>query len=41
MNKKNIKFFDTEIEEYELHRYKSPLSINTIDINKIVASIKI
>ena len=38
MNKKIIKFDDTEIEVYEFHQYKSPISINNIDINKIVAS---
>ena len=32
MDKKNIKFDDTEIEEYKLHQYKSPISINDIDI---------
>ena len=40
MDRKIIKFNDTEIEEYEFHQYKSPLSINNIDINKIVVSIK-
>ena len=29
-----------EIEEYEFHQYKSPISINNIDINKIVVSNK-
>ena len=36
MDKKIIKFDDTEIEEYEFHQHKSPISINNIDINKIV-----
>ena len=27
MDKKIIKFYDTEIEEYELHQNKSPISI--------------
>ena len=31
-----MKFDDTEIEEYEFHRFKNPISINDIDINKIV-----
>ena len=31
-----MKFDDTEIEEYEFHPYKSPISINKIDINKTV-----
>ena len=38
MDKKIIKFDDTEIEEYELHQYKSLISISDIDINKIVVS---
>ena len=33
-----IKFDDTEIEEYEFHQYKSPISIKYIDIKKIVVS---
>ena len=36
MEKKIIKFDDTEIEKYEFHQYKSPISINDIDIDKIV-----
>ena len=31
---------DTKIEEYEFHQRKSPISINDIDINKIVISNK-
>ena len=31
-----MKFDDTEIEEYEFHPYKSPISINNTDINKTV-----
>ena len=31
-----MKFDDTEIEEYDFHRFKNPISINDIDINKIV-----
>ena len=38
MDKKIIKFDDTEIEEYEFRQYKSPLLINDIDINEIVVS---
>ena len=38
MNKKFIKFDDTEIEEFELQKYKSPNSIKDIDINEIVVS---
>ena len=38
MNKKIIKFDDTEIEEYEFHQHKSPVLTNEIDINKIVVS---
>ena len=40
MNKKIIKFDDTEIEKYEFHQYESSILINEIDINKIVASKK-
>ena len=36
MDKKTIKFDDTEIEEYEFHQYKSPILINEIEINKIL-----
>ena len=40
MDQKIIKCHDTEIEEYEFHQYKSPISINDIDINEIVVSNK-
>ena len=40
MYKRNIKFDGTEIEEYEFHPYKSPISINDIDINKTAVSAK-
>ena len=40
MDKKFIKFDDTEIEEYEFHQYKSPILINDTDINAIVVSNK-
>ena len=40
MDKKNVKFYDTEIEEDEFYQYKSPISINKIDINKIIVSNK-
>ena len=33
MDKKIIKFDNTEIEEYEFHQHKSPIPINYIDIN--------
>ena len=36
MDKKLIKFCDTEVEEYDFHQYKSPILLNDIDINKIV-----
>ena len=35
MDKKIIKFDDTEIEEYTFYRHNSPISINEIDINDI------
>ena len=41
MDNKIIKFYDTEIEEYKFHQNKMPLSINDIDINKIVLSDKL
>ena len=31
---KITKFDETEIKEYEFYQYKSPISINNIDINK-------
>ena len=40
MDKKTIKYFDTEIEEYEFHQYKNPTMTNDIDINEIVVSNK-
>ena len=40
MDKKVIKFDDTEIKEYQFHQYRSPILINAIDINKIVTSNK-
>ena len=41
MDKKIIKFDDTEIEEYKFHQNKSLISINSLDINKIVVSNKL
>ena len=32
--KKIIKFNDSENREYKFHQYKSPISINSIDISK-------
>ena len=40
MDKRIIKFDDTKIEKYKFHQNKSPISINDIDINKIVVSNK-
>ena len=40
MDKKVIKFDETEIEEYEFHQDKSPILISNIDINEIVVSNK-
>ena len=40
IGKKIIKLDDTKIEEYEFHQYKSSISINDIDINKIVVTNK-
>ena len=41
MNEKNIKFHNTEIEEFEFHQYKRPISINDTDINKTVVCNKL
>ena len=35
-----IKFGDNEIEKERFHQHKRPISINKIDINKIVVSNK-
>ena len=40
MDIKIKKFDDIEIEEYEFNLYKSPISINDIDINEIIVSNK-
>ena len=39
MDKKIIKFDDTEIEKYKFHQHKSPISIDNIVMNKIVVPI--
>ena len=39
MDKKNIKFDDTGTEEYEFNQYKSPISINNIDINSSIQQV--
>ena len=41
MDKRNIKFDDTEIKEHKFNRNKSPILINDIDINKIVVPNKL
>ena len=41
MDKKTIKFDDTENEEYKFHQNKIPISINDMDINEIVVSDKL
>ena len=40
MDKKIVKFDDTEIEEYTFYQYKIPISISNIDINETVVSKK-
>ena len=40
LDKKIIKVDDAEIEKYKFHQYKSPISIDNIDINKNVVSNK-
>ena len=41
MDKRITKFDDTEIKKYKIHQNKTPISINDIDINKIVESNKL
>ena len=41
MTKKIIKFNGTAIEKYKFYQHKSPISINNIDINKIVVTNKV
>ena len=41
MEKTTIKFRDIEIKKQKYYRYKRPISIKDIDINKIVASNKV
>ena len=41
MDKRIIKFDETEIEKYQFHQYKSPVPVNDIDTNKIVVYNKI
>ena len=41
MDKKVIKFDDTEIEKYEFYQHKNAILINNIDINEIVVSTKL
>ena len=40
MDKKIVTFYETEIEEYEFHQYKSSISINDKDISEMVVSNK-
>ena len=41
MKKTAIKFSDTEIEKQKFHKYKRPVSIKNLDMNKIVVSNKV
>ena len=41
MDKTVIKFGETEIEKHKFYQHKSPILMNNIDINKIVASNKV
>ena len=38
---KVIKFSDIEIQKQKFHQHREPISIKTIDINKIVVSNKV
>ena len=33
-----IRFYDTDIEKHKFHQYSRPITINNVDINKIVVS---
>ena len=41
MDKKTIKFNETEIKKNKFHEYEIPILIDDIDVNKIVVSNKI
>ena len=41
MEKTVIRFGDTEIEKQKFHQHKRPISIENIDVNKIVVSNKV
>ena len=41
MDRKIIKFDDTEIKKYKFHQNNNPILINDVDINKIVVSNKL
>ena len=41
MGKTIIKFWDIEIQKQKFHQHKEPISIENIDINKILVSNKI
>ena len=41
MGKKIIKFGDNQIKKHKVHQHKSPISIDSIEINKIVISNKV
>ena len=41
MNKKVIKFDDTEIEKYRFPKHKSPILIDNIDTNAVVVPNKV
>ena len=40
MGKNNVNFDYIEIEEFEFHQFESSISINDLDINKIIVSNK-
>ena len=41
MDKKIIKFGDTEIEKHKFYQHKNPILITNIDINEIATSNKV
>ena len=38
MDKEILTFGDIQVEKHKFHQYKSPISINGVDISKIIVS---
>ena len=41
MGKENITFDNIEVEKHEFHWHKSPISINDVDVSKVLVSNKV